>query len=132
MRHRRQGSRRDASIDAAVLVATRRLLVDCGYAATTIDLIASTAVSRPAVYRRWKSKAHLMHEVLFPDLGHEPPEQDFAAEITRLCRGALRMDADPAVREAIPGLLNDLRSDRDIRRVIGDRLEAAARNQLAA
>jgi AcrR family transcriptional regulator len=132
-RHRRQGSRRDPSIDAAVLAATRRLLIDRGYSATTIDLIATTAeVSRPAVYRRWSSKAQLVHEALFPDLGPEPPEDDFAAEITRLCRGALRMYEDPAVREAIPGLLNDLRSDPRMRRVLSDRLEATARSQLAA
>jgi len=131
-RHRRQGSRRDPSIDAAVLAATRRLLVDRGYAATTIDLIATTAqVSRPAVYRRWGSKAELVHEALFPDLGPEPPADDFVAEITRLCRGALTMYGDAAVREAIPGLLNDLRSDRRMRRVLSDRLEAAARSQLS-
>ncbi|OBF38175.1 TetR family transcriptional regulator [Mycobacterium sp. ACS1612] len=131
-RHRRQGSRRDPSIDTSVLAATRGLLVERGYAATTIDLIATTAgVSRPAVYRRWSSKAQLVHEALFPDLGPEPPEVDFAAEITRLCRGALRMYGDPAVRESIPGLLNDLRADRRMRRVLSDRLEATARSQLA-
>jgi AcrR family transcriptional regulator len=131
-RHRRQGSRRDPAIDAAVLTTTRQLLIERGYAATTIDLIAGTAgVSRPAVYRRWRSKAHLVHEALFPDLGPEPPEDDFDKEITRLCRGALRMYRDPAVREAIPGLLNDLRSDRQMRRVLSDRLEATARSQLA-
>jgi AcrR family transcriptional regulator len=131
-RHRRQGSRRDPAIDAAVLAATRRLLVERGYAATTIDLIATTAgVSRPAVYRRWSSKAQLVHEALFPDLGSEAPEDDFVAEIIRLCRGALRMYGDTAVREAIPGLLNDLRSDRRMRRVLSDRLEATARSQLA-
>lgn len=129
---RRQGSRRDPAIDAAVLAVTRRLLVERGYAATTIDLIASTAqVSRPAVYRRWTSKAHLVHEALFPDLGPEPQADDFAAEIARLCRGALAMYGDAAVREAIPGLLNDLRSDRRMRRVLSDRLEATARGQLA-
>ena len=129
--HRRQGSRRDPAIDAAVLAVTRRLLVDRGYAATTIDLIATTArVSRPAVYRRWTSKAQLVHEALFPDLGPEPQADDFAAEITRLCRGALAMYGDAAVREAIPGLLNDLRSDRRMRRVLSDRLEATARGQL--
>jgi AcrR family transcriptional regulator len=129
---RRQGSRRDPSIDTAVLAAARRLLVEHGYAATTIDLIATTAgVSRPAVYRRWSSKAQLVHEALFPDLGPEPQEDDFVAEITRLCRGALRMYGDAAVRESIPGLLNDLRSDRRMRRVLSDRLEATARSQLA-
>jgi AcrR family transcriptional regulator len=131
-RHRRQGSRRDPSIDTAVMAAARRLLVERGYAATTIDLIASTAgVSRPAVYRRWSSKAQLVHEALFPDLGPQPPKDDFAAEITRLCRGALQMYGDAAVRESIPGLLNDLRSDRRMRRMLSDRLEATARSQLA-
>lgn len=131
-RHRRQGSRRDPSIDADVLAVTRRLLIDRGYSATTIDLIATTAgVSRPAVYRRWSSKAHLVHEALFPNLGPEPQDDDFVAEITRLCRGALHMYGDAAVREAIPGLLNDLRSDRRMRRLLSDRLEATARHQLA-
>ncbi len=132
-RHRRQGSRRDPAIDEAVLAATRTLLVERGYSATTIDLIAATAgVSRPAVYRRWSSKAQLVHEAVFPDLGPEPPENDFTAEIARLCSGAVRMYRDPVVRESIPGLLADLRSDRGMRQVISDRLEAAARSQLAA
>ena len=129
---RRHGSRRDPAIDSAVLDAARTLLAQRGYAATTIDQIAATAgVSRPAVYRRWKSKAQLVHEALFPDLGPQPPEGDFAAEIARLCHGALRMYGDAAVREAIPGLLNDLRTDRQMRRMLSDRLEAAARSDLA-
>jgi AcrR family transcriptional regulator len=132
-RHRRQGSRRDPSIDAAVLEAARSLLVQRGYSATTIDLIAATAgVSRPAVYRRWTSKAQLVHEAVFPDLGPAPAEEDFVAEITRLCTGAVRMYRDPAVRESIPGLLADLRSERGLRQLISDRLEAAARSQLSA
>jgi AcrR family transcriptional regulator len=132
-RHRRQGSRRDPAIDAAVLAATRALLVERGYTATTIDLIATTAgVSRPAVYRRWSSKAQLVHEAVFPDLGPEPPEDDFVAEITRLCVGAVRMYEDAVVREAIPGLMVDLRSDRKLRKLLSDRLEATARSQLAA
>lgn len=131
-RHRRQGSRRDPSIDASVLEATRRLLVERGYSATTIDLVATTAgVSRPAIYRRWTSKAQLVHEAAFPDVGPGVPADDFAAEITRLCHGAIAMYGDPVVREAIPGLLVDLRSDRRMRRVLSDRLEAAVRGRLA-
>lgn len=56
----------------------------------------------------WPRKAQLVHEAVFPDLGPEAPADDFVAEITRLCRGALRMYQDPAVREAIPGLMIDL------------------------
>ncbi|MFV8051693.1 TetR/AcrR family transcriptional regulator [Mycobacterium sp. 48b] len=132
-RHRRQGSRPDPSIDAAVLSATRRLLVQRGYAATSIDLIAGTAgVSRPTIYRRWKSKALLVHEAVFPDLDPAAPNDDIATEITRLCRGAFLMFCDPAVRESIPGLLTDLRADPDIRRLMTERLDAAARIQLAS
>ena len=132
-RHRRQGSRRDPSIDAAVLEATRRLLVERGYSATTIDLIATTAgVSRPAIYRRWTSKAQLVHEAAFPDVGPGVPADDFVAEITRLCHGAIAMYGDPVVRESIPGLLVDLRADRRMRRVLSDRLEATVRGRLAA
>lgn len=131
-RHRRQGPRKDPAIDTAVLAATRTLLIERGYAATSIDLIAVTAgVSRPAVYRRWASKAHLVHEAVFPDLGPETPRDDFTAEITRLCHGAIRMYGDPAVREAIPGLLTELRADKSLRRVLRDRLEATARGHLA-
>lgn len=131
-RHRRQGSRPDPSIDQAVLSTTRRLLVQRGYAATSIDLIASTAgVSRPTIYRRWKSKALLVHEAVFPDLDPAAPSDDIATEITRLCRGAFLMFCDPAVREAVPGLLTDLRADSDIRGLMTERLDAAARTQLA-
>ncbi|WP_111510757.1 TetR/AcrR family transcriptional regulator [Mycobacterium kyogaense] len=129
---RHHGSRRDPAIDASVLEAARALLVTRGYAATSIDLIAATAkVSRPAIYRRWRTKAHLIHEAAFPDLGAAPQEDDLAAEITRLCRGALVMYADPVVREAVPGLLQDLRLEPAMRRLINDRLEAAARRNLA-
>lgn len=131
-RHRRTGSRRDPAIDAAVLAAARRLLVEHGYAGTSIDLIATTAgVSRPAVYRRWESKAHLVHAAVFPDLDADAPCDALADEIVRLCHGAVRMYADPAIREAIPGLLHDLRGDDEMRRLISGRLEAAVRAQLA-
>src|SRR4029078_5834701 len=76
-------------------------------------------------------KAQRAQEALFPALGPEPPEDDFAAEIARLCRGALRMYGDPAVRESIPVLFNDLRADGRMRRLLSDRLESAARSQLA-
>ena len=115
-----------------MLDAARELLVTRGYAATSIDLIAATAkVSRPAIYRRWRTKAHLIHEAAFPDLGAAPEEDDLTAEITRLCRGALAMYADPVVREAVPGLLHDLRMEPAMRRLLNDRLEAAARRNLA-
>jgi len=41
------------------------------------------------------------------------PPDDFVAEITRLCHGAIACYGDPVVRESIPGLLVDLRRSPD-------------------
>ena len=127
------GRPRDRGIDDAVLRVTVELLAESSYADLSVDAIAARAgTSKPAIYRRWRTKAHLVHEAAFPDLGPDPADDDVAGEIARLCRGALAMYADPVVREAVPGLLHDLSAEPAMRRLIHDRLEAAARRQLAA
>ena len=61
------GRPRDARIDGAVLQATVDLLGETGYAELSVDAIARRArTSKPAIYRRWPSKAHLVHEAVFP------------------------------------------------------------------
>ncbi len=62
----RLGPQRNPAIDEAVLQATRDLLVENGYAGTSIDAIATRAgVGRPAIYRRWPSKAHIVHDAVY-------------------------------------------------------------------
>ncbi len=47
--------------------ATVELLGETGYAELSVDAIARRAgTSKPAIYRRWPSKAHLVHEAVFP------------------------------------------------------------------
>ena len=54
-------------IDSAVLRSTVELLAETGYADLSVDAIARRAgTSKPAIYRRWPSKAHLVHEAVFP------------------------------------------------------------------
>ncbi|MFC6342817.1 helix-turn-helix domain-containing protein, partial [Nocardioides hankookensis] len=61
------GRPRDRRIDRAVLAATAELLVEVGYADLTIAAVAERArTTKPAIYRRWRSKAHLVHEAAFP------------------------------------------------------------------
>ncbi|MGV9414510.1 TetR/AcrR family transcriptional regulator [Nocardia sp. NPDC003693] len=110
----RLGSKRDAAVDTAVLAATRELLVERGYSGTTIDAIAKQAeVGRPSIYRRWPSKGHIVNDSIYPaPMPELDPAADFAEEIRRLVAGAVMVFADPAAREAAPGLMNDLRSDR--------------------
>ena len=61
------GRPRDKRIDSAVLRSTVELLAETGYADLSVDAIARRAgTSKPAIYRRWPSKAHLVHEAVFP------------------------------------------------------------------
>ena len=61
------GRPRDPRIDSAVLRATVELLGETGYAGLLVYAIARRAgTSKPAIYRRWPSKAHLVHEAVFP------------------------------------------------------------------
>ena len=61
------GRPRDPRIDDSVLRATVELLGKSGYADLSVDAIAKRAgTSKPAIYRRWPSKAHLVHEAVFP------------------------------------------------------------------
>ena len=43
------------------------LLEEVGYLQLTIGAIADRAgTNKPAIYRRWPTKAHLVHEAVFP------------------------------------------------------------------
>lgn len=59
------GRPRSAAVDRALTAATLELLDELGLDALTLDAVAARAgVSRPALYRRWPSKLHLVTHVL--------------------------------------------------------------------
>ena len=61
------GRPRDPRIDAAILRATVDLLVQIGYSNLTMAAVAERAgTTKTALYRRWSSKAELVHEAAFP------------------------------------------------------------------
>ncbi|NMM85537.1 TetR family transcriptional regulator [Rhodococcus sp. SRB_17] len=126
------GPHQDPAVDAAVLAATRRLLVEVGYSGMTIHGIASAAgVGRPAVYRRWPSKAHIVHEAVFPPLTPEWISEDqIENEVRRLVFGTIALFGDPVVREAIPGLMSEMRADPTLQKMLDERLQAGVREKL--
>ncbi|WP_436790049.1 TetR/AcrR family transcriptional regulator [Yinghuangia sp. YIM S10712] len=70
---RAAGRQKDPAIDAAVRTATLDLLAEVGYADFTIGQLAKNAgVYRPAVYRRWPSKQHLVVDAVADLLGTVP------------------------------------------------------------
>ncbi|MBJ7383236.1 MAG: helix-turn-helix transcriptional regulator, partial [Mycolicibacterium sp.] len=78
------GRPRDPRIDAAILEATADLLVEIGYANLTMAAVAEKAgTTKTALYRRWSSKAELVHEAAFPaaPTALSAPEGDIAGDV---------------------------------------------------
>lgn len=128
------GRPRDPEIDAAVLAATRALLVEVGYQKLTFRAVAERACSnRPALYRRWPSKAHLVYDAVFPSGVPEPdaaPDR-FVDELRQRIERILASYGRPEAREAAPGLLADLR-DLALRDSVVEGLQQQARAEFAA
>ncbi|MCV7220460.1 TetR/AcrR family transcriptional regulator [Mycolicibacterium elephantis] len=108
------GRPRDPRIDGAVLAATVELLAETGYAGLSVDAIARrAATSKPAIYRRWPSKAHLVHEAVFP-LGEAtdlPDTGSVAADVREIMRRTVAVLTTPAARAALPWLVGEMAAD---------------------
>lgn len=111
---RKAGRPRDGRIDEAVRRATIALLQEVGYLELTIAGIAERAgTTKPAIYRRWPTKAHLVHDAVFPpqELDAVPPGGDLRADIRTLARIGIELLGRPAARAALPGLLAETAAD---------------------
>lgn len=116
------GRPRDTRIGGAVLDAAAELLAEVGYAEVTVAAIADRAgTSRPAVYRRWPSKAHLIHEATFRDSVTTAPLRtgSFAEDLRELVRRIAELLTTPLARIAVPGLIAEAATDPVIHRQIG-------------
>ena len=82
--HSRAGGRpRDAALDEAIILAARERLVRDGYSRMTIgDIAADANVTRPTLYRRWKSKLDLVVDAL--DYGFRKQGDMYTADLGRL------------------------------------------------
>ena len=108
------GRPRNPRIDDSVLRATVELLGTSGYAALSVDAIAKrAATSKPAIYRRWPSKAHLVHEAVFPisEATELPDTGSLAGDVREMVRRSTGVLTTPAARAAMPGLLAEMATD---------------------
>ena len=108
------GRPRDSRIDDAVLRATVELIGDAGYADLSVEAIARRAgTSKPAIYRRWPSKAHLVHEAVFPlgDATALPITGSLAGDVREMLRRTANVLNTPAARAALPGLVGEMAAD---------------------
>ena len=118
------GRPRDPRIDDAVLRATAALIGSTGYADLSVDAIARRAgTSKPAIYRRWPSKAHLVHEAVFPiDEATELPDTgSLAGDVREMMRRTVAVLTTPAARAALPGLVGEMATDLTLHTALLDR-----------
>ncbi|GBG36672.1 TetR/AcrR family transcriptional regulator [Mycobacterium montefiorense] len=111
------GRPRDPRIDSAILAATAELLVEIGYSNLTLAAVAERAgTTKSALYRRWSSKAELVHETAFPTAPSalETPAGDFAADLRMMIEAARDVFTTPVVRAAAPGLVADMTADSEL------------------
>ena len=111
------GRPRDPRIDAAILAATADLLVETGYANLTMVAVAERAgTTKTALYRRWSSKAELVHEAAFPvaPTALTKPEGDIVGDVRAMVAATRDVFTSPVVRAALPGLIADMAADADL------------------
>lgn len=97
-----------------MLRATVELIGETAYAELTVGAIAVRAgTSKPAIYRRWPSKAALVHEAVFPlGAGTELPDTGtLLGDIREMVRRTLAVFSTPAARAALPGLVGEMAAD---------------------
>lgn len=111
------GRPRDPRIDAAILSATTELLVQIGYSNLTLGAVAERAgTTKTALYRRWSSKAELVHEAAFPaaPTALAAPAGDMAADVRAMIAATRDVFVSPVVRAALPGLVADMAADSEL------------------
>lgn len=118
-----------------MLETARRLLRRVGYNRLSIEAIARGAkIHRPAIYRRWRSKAELVHEAVYPAGGPShriASTGDLARDVRARVRYTIRLYTRPEVLAALPGLMADYRDDPALQRKLMSRMAASARADFA-
>jgi AcrR family transcriptional regulator len=118
------GRPRDPRIDDAVLRATVELLAETGYPGLVVSAIAERAgTSKPAIYRRWPSKAHLVHEAVFPiGAATEIPDTgSLPDDLREMVRRTMAFLTTPAARAALPGLVGEMAADPSLHSALLER-----------
>jgi AcrR family transcriptional regulator len=117
MTTRARGRPRDPALDAAILGATRELILEVGYAGVSMEAVAARAeVGKPTVYRRYPSKAALVFDAVFGQTKSRPlpGHGEIGADLREAYGWAVEEFASSEAKAALPGLLADLSSNEQL------------------
>jgi AcrR family transcriptional regulator len=129
------GRPRDSSLDAAIVDATRALLLGGGYSAVNIDRVAKLAgTTRAAVYRRASSATELVVMLLISRFGVDPAPDSGELRHDLLLVQQLQRQffSDPVVQAALAGILSASRDDDTLAASFYDRFMSPRRSSVAA
>jgi AcrR family transcriptional regulator len=122
---RTAGRQRDPEIDAAVTAATLAVLGEVGYAKLSIGAVATRAqVYRPAIYRRWPSKQHLVTDAIASTIGVTPTPDtgDLRADLISGIATIADGFADGALGRVLLAVIADLPADPGLQAQFFDRV----------
>lgn len=138
---------RDPDIEHRAVAAAHALLAEGGPSAVTMEAVAARAgVSKPALYRRWDNRAHLLFDLTtqasvpspMPDLGSFRDDMLAAARILATSMASADRDALSAqfaamiADRAFARRVSDEMIDRDMQVVLSIWDRAVERGEIAA
>jgi AcrR family transcriptional regulator len=133
---RSRGRPRKPEVDQNILSAARELLARQGYDAMTFEAISQmTGITRPTIYRRWPTRAHLANEIAngggtgLPDV---IGEQSLRTQVRLLIQEVLDQYDRPETGAANIGLIIAYQKDKTLRAELHSELEEATRAELRA
>lgn len=110
----RLGRPREERVDDALAAAVRELLAELGYQKITVDMIANRAgVGKPAIYRRYRSKAELIFGVIVHGRSETAPRDggSLRADLRSLVNRVYGDLSHPVNGSVMSGLLSEVLAD---------------------
>ena len=109
------GRPRSLEVDESIMSAAADLVGERGYAGTSIESIAVRAkVGKPAIYRRWGSKAVMMTAVyqhLVPPQELKSDADSFSDEFRHLLKILFALYRNTSAGQILAGLIADAQND---------------------
>jgi AcrR family transcriptional regulator len=126
-------NRRSERAHAAILEATRELIVEVGYDSMSIEGIAGRAgVGKQTIYRWWPSKAALVLDMWTPDVAEKlsfPDTGDLADDLTSQIAAVIGIVEDPVFSSSFRALVAESQHDETLsaqmrQRIFDPRIDA--------
>lgn len=126
------GRPRNENIDRAVVAAVLEVLRTRGYKAVTMLGIARQVKrARASIYRRWRSKAHLVADCIVSTMGVSPaPDTGALRRDLVTAVGTLQRALAGPLRHALPGLVADMAHDPELARAVRRQVLAPRRKSM--